>query len=553
MASILFFISLIIILCIILNKASSKVGMPMLLAFILLGMLFGSDGIFKIKFEDYKSAESICSIALIFIIFYGGFGTKWSTAKPVAAKAIILSTLGVVLTAAFTGLFCYFVLHFELLEALLVGAVTSSTDAASVFSILRSKKLNLKYNTAPLLEVESGSNDPFSYMLTIIVLSLMQGDASVGKMIYMLFAQIIFGLAIGIGIAYGALYILRKFDFSSAGFDSLFVLAIAVFSYAIPTMIGGNGYLSAYIAGLILGNKSFSQKKNLVHFFDGITGLMQMLIFFLLGLLAFPTKMLHLLLPSFAIALFITFVSRPLTIFSILSPMKCPINQQLLVSWTGLRGAASIVFAIMAVTNKAYPSDGNLFHIVFCIVLFSIALQGSLIPFAAKKLKMIDEHGNVLKTFNDYPDEVPVQFIKLNVTEGHAWVDKKIKEVVLPPEIILVLILRDGKRIVPRGNTEIKAFDEIVLCAQVFASESVDSISFGMNKSINDDEDKANIELVELLLEENHQWVGKKLSEIATDLQKSLIVLIKRDGKIVIPDGRTVLVQNDILVIEHDE
>ena len=162
MASILFLISSIIILCIILNKLSSKAGMPMLLAFILLGMIFGSDGIFKIKFEDYKSAESICSIALIFIIFYGGFGTKWSTAKPVAVKSIILSTLGVVLTAAFTGLFCYFVLHFELLEALLVGAVTSSTDAASVFSILRSKKLNLKYNTAPLLEVESGSNDPLT-------------------------------------------------------------------------------------------------------------------------------------------------------------------------------------------------------------------------------------------------------------------------------------------------------------------------------------------------------------------------------------------------------
>ena len=181
MAGILFFISVIIILCIILNKASSKVGMPMLLAFILLGMIFGSDGLFKIKFEDYKSAESICSIALIFIIFYGGFGTNLNAAKPVAVKAVLLSTLGVVLTAIFTGLFCYFVLKFEILQSFLVGAVISSTDAASVFSILRSKKLNLKYNSASLLEVESGSNDPFSYMLTIIVLSLMQGNASIGK------------------------------------------------------------------------------------------------------------------------------------------------------------------------------------------------------------------------------------------------------------------------------------------------------------------------------------------------------------------------------------
>lgn len=541
MAGILFFISVIIILCIILNKASSKVGMPMLLAFILLGMIFGSDGLFKIKFEDYKSAESICSIALIFIIFYGGFGTNLNAAKPVAVKAVLLSTLGVVLTAIFTGLFCFFVLKFEILQSFLVGAVISSTDAASVFSILRSKKLNLKYNSASLLEVESGSNDPFSYMLTIIVLSLMQGNASIGKMSYMLFAQIVFGLAIGYGIGYGAYYILNKFKFSSAGFDSLFVLAVAICSYAIPTLIGGNGYLSAYVAGLLLGNKKFQQKSNLVNFFDGITGLMQMLIFFLLGLLASPSVMVHFILPSLAIALFITFVARPVTIFAILSPMKCPINQQILVSFTGLRGAASIVFAIMAITNKGYVSDFGLFHIVFCIVLFSITLQGSLIPLVSRKLKMIDNNANVLKTFTDYPEEVPVQFIKLNVTENHTWVDKTIKEVVLPPETILVLILRDGKRIVPRGNTEIKANDEIVLCAQAFNSK---------NES---NEAKNEIELVEIELEENHKWIGKKLSEIASDLQKSLIVLIKRNGKLVIPDGRTILAKNDILVLEHDE
>ena len=541
MAGILFFVSVIIILCIILNKASSKVGMPMLLAFILLGMIFGSDGLFKIKFEDYKSAESICSIALIFIIFYGGFGTNLNAAKPVAVKAVLLSTLGVVLTAVFTGLFCFFVLKFEILQSFLVGAVISSTDAASVFSILRSKKLNLKYNSASLLEVESGSNDPFSYMLTIIVLSLMQGDASIGKMSYMLFAQIVFGLAIGYGIGYGAYYILNKFKFSSAGFDSLFVLAVAICSYAIPTLIGGNGYLSAYVAGLFLGNKKFQQKSNLVNFFDGITGLMQMLIFFLLGLLASPSVMVHFILPSLAIALFITFVARPVTIFAILSPMKCPINQQLLVSFTGLRGAASIVFAIMAITNKGYVSDFGLFHIVFCIVLFSITLQGSLIPLVSRKLKMIDNNANVLKTFTDYPEEVPVQFIKLNVTENHTWVDKTIKEVVLPPETILVLILRDGKRIVPRGNTEIKANDEIVLCAQAFNSK---------NES---NEAKNEIELVEIELEENHKWIGKKLSEIASDLQKSLIVLIKRNGKLVIPDGRTILAKDDILVLEHDE
>lgn len=538
----LLLISLVIVLCVILNKVSSKVGVPMLLAFIILGMVFGSDGVFKIAYDDFKSSETICSVALIFIIFYGGFGSKWSAAKPVAVKAILLSTLGVVLTALLTGLFCHFVLHYPFLESLLIGAVTGSTDAASVFSILRSKKLNLKYNTASLLEIESGSNDPFSFMLTMIVLSLMGGKASGWKITYMLFAQIVYGIIGGVAIAYAALYFLRKFHFASAGFDSLFVLAIAVFSYAAPNAVGGNGYLGAYIAGLILGNSAFPEKKNLVHFFDGTTGLMQMIIFFLLGLLSFPSKMIHLLLPSLAIALFLTFISRPLSIFAILTPMKCPFRQQLLVSWTGLRGAASIVFAIMAMTNPFYEG-GDLFHIVFCIVLFSISLQGSLIPFAAKKLKMIDDSSNVLKTFNDYPDEVPVQFIKLNVRNNHAWIDKLIKDIILPPETILVLIIRDGKRIVPRGMTQIKANDELVLCAQVFASESVNEM--GLLGS-------STFELVEILLEANHPWLGKKLSEIASDLSKSLIVLIKRKGKIVIPDGRTVLTANDILVVEHE-
>lgn len=538
----LLLISLVIVLCVILNKVSSKVGVPMLLAFIILGMVFGSDGVFKIAYDDFKSSETICSVALIFIIFYGGFGSKWSAAKPVAVKAILLSTLGVVLTALLTGLFCHFVLHYPFLESLLIGAVTGSTDAASVFSILRSKKLNLKYNTASLLEIESGSNDPFSFMLTMIVLSLMGGKASGWKITYMLFAQIVYGIIGGVAIAYAALYFLRKFHFASAGFDSLFVLAIAVFSYAAPNAVGGNGYLGAYIAGLILGNSAFPEKKNLVHFFDGTTGLMQMIIFFLLGLLSFPSKMIHLLLPSLAIALFLTFISRPLSIFAILTPMKCPFRQQLLVSWTGLRGAASIVFAIMAMTNPFYEG-GDLFHIVFCIVLFSISLQGSLIPFAAKKLKMIDDSSNVLKTFNDYPDEVPVQFIKLNVRNNHAWIDKLIKDIILPPETILVLIIRDGKRIVPRGMTQIKANDELVLCAQVFASESVNEM--GLLGS-------STFELVEILLETNHPWLGKKLSEIASDLSKSLIVLIKRKGKIVIPDGRTVLTANDILVVEHE-
>ena len=282
MAVHLLLVATIIIACVVFNRISNKLGIPMLLAFILLGMFFGSDGIVKIPFDNYLFAEQICSIALIFIMFYGGFGTKWSEAKPVAFMSILLSSVGVILTALITGLFCHYILNIKLLESFLLGAVISSTDAASVFSILRSKRLNLKYNTASLLEVESGSNDPFSYMLTAIILTAMSGVVDGKEIGYLIFSQIIFGVLFGIIIAFISLYILQRFNFKTAGFDAIFVLAIAIIAYAAPTAIGGNGYLSAYIVGIILGNKSIKNKKALVNFFDGLTGLMQMTLFFYL-------------------------------------------------------------------------------------------------------------------------------------------------------------------------------------------------------------------------------------------------------------------------------
>lgn len=271
--------AVIILVCIASSRLSGRLGVPALLIFIVLGMLFGSDGILKIPFDNYNFAEQICSIALIFIMFYGGFGTNWRMAKPVIGKAVALSTLGVVITALLTGLFCYYVVGFSFLESMLVGAVISSTDAASVFSVLRSKKLDLKDNTASLLEVESGSNDPAAYMLTMIILTIMEGKGA-DTILYMVFAQVIFGVLFGAGLALLSVFVLRRRWFSSDGLDAMFVLAMAVLSYALPSLVGGNGYLSVYIAGMILGNSRIKNKVPLVHFFDGITGLSQIVIFF---------------------------------------------------------------------------------------------------------------------------------------------------------------------------------------------------------------------------------------------------------------------------------
>lgn len=422
--------AVIIIICLTVSKFSSKIGVPVLLAFIFLGMLFGCDGIFKIQFDDFSFAETICSVSLIFIMFYGGFGTNWKKAKKVAAKSVLLSTLGVVLTAGITGLFCFFVLKFDLLESMLIGAVISSTDAASVFSILRSKRLNLKYNTASLLEVESGSNDPCAYMMTVIILTLMSGKTSGIEILYMIFAQIVFGAAIGVATVFLAYFMLKRMNFGTNGFESILVFAMA------------------------------------------------------------------------------------------------------LVSWSGLRGAASIVFAIMAVVSPAYLKN-DVFHVVFFIVLFSISIQGTLIPFVAKRLDMIDNKSDVMKTFNDYTKEVPVQFIKLPIDKKHPWTNKKVCNIHFLPNTILALIIREDKQIVPRGNTTLLAGDIAVLSGPSL-------------------EKKFTGHLTEIEIDADSEWIGMALSEIDLDSDK-LVTLIKRGKRIVIPSGKTVVKENDVLIINKTQ
>lgn len=530
MTSYILLVAAVILLCLSLNKMSNKLGIPMLLAYILLGMMFGTDGILKIPFDNFTIAEQICTVSLIFIMFYGGFGTNWKQAKPVAGKAVLLSTVGVILTAVTTGAFCHFILKMDFWESMLIGSVISSTDAASVFSILRSRRLNLKNNTASMLEVESGSNDPCSYMLTVIILTIMSGKLSGSSLVVMIFSQIIFGILVGVVVALAAAFILKKVNFATDGFDTIFVFSMALVSYAGASMINGNGYLAAYIAGIILGNTPLHHKKSLVHFFDGITGLMQMLIFFLLGLLAYPSQLPKILPIALAIAVFLTFVARPVSVFAILMPFRCPVKQQLLVSWAGLRGAASIVFAIMATVSPAYTKN-DLFHIVIFIVLFSISIQGTLLGLVAKKLDMIDENGNVMKTFSDYSDEMPVEFVKISIKAGHPWENRKIKDLTSLPDLLLVLILRGEERIIPNGNTVVLAGDKIVLSAL-------------------SPEENLGICLTEIPIEKDSKWIGKPLSRIKLGEEK-LVLVLKRNEKVVIPNGNTMIRENDVLVISQ--
>lgn len=530
MTNYILIVTVIILLCLFLNKLSSKIGIPVLLAFIILGMLFGTDGLLKISFDNYRIAEEICTVSLIFIMFYGGFGTNWKQAKPVAGKAVLLSTVGVLLTAVTTGFFCYGVLHFRFWESMLIGAVLSSTDAASVFSILRSKQLNLKDNTASMLEMESGSNDPCSYMLTVIILAVMKGGFTGGSLLRLIVLQLVFGILIGVIVAAFGAWVLSQMKNTGDGVDTIFVFSMALLAYAGAAVLGGNGYLSTYLAGLILGNRPLHNKKSLVHFFDGLTGLMQMLIFFLLGLLAFPSALPGIIPVAFAIALFLTFVARPVSVFAILTPFRCPVRQQLLVAWSGLRGAASIVFAILATVDPAYTKN-DLFHIVIFIVLFSISIQGSLLGFIARRLDMIDDRNNVMKTFSDYSEEVPVEFVKIAVKKNHPWSGKKIRDIVSLPDLLLVLILRGEERIVPNGDTVIREGDRIVLSAL-------------------SPEEHLGLYLSEISIDKESPWIGLPLSRVKLE-EGSLVLVLMREDQVKIPNGNTVIRENDILVVSQ--
>ncbi len=530
MSQMLIIFAIITFTCVIANTISRKHGMPALLLFMCLGMLFGSDGIFKIPFEDYNTLQQISTVALIFIIFYGGFSTKWETAKPVIKEATLLSTLGVLLTAFLTCAFCYYVLKLNFAESFLIGATISSTDAASVFSILRFNKLNLKHSTAPLLELESGSNDPFSYMLTIIGIAIYLGSGLSAVPILFL-KQIFFGILVGAMCAMASVFLLKKTKLIGTASLSIFLIGAALFAFAFADVFGGNGLLSVYIFGIVLGNSKIQDTKTLVNFFDNITFMAQVLIFFMLGLTAFPRNIPQVFLVGTLIFLFITFVARPVSVFALLLPFKAKFNQCVLISWAGLRGAASIVFAAAVVAGVTLPEKYDLFHIIFLIALLSVSIQGTLLPYLSHKLGMIDDKSDVTKTFNDYQEELAFSLIELKIDKNHIWKNKLIKEVAFPENSLAITIKRGDSNLVPNGNTEILEGDSIVLNSPVYNTKTGT--------------------LEEILINSKHKWRDKKISEI--DLAEGkLIVMISRNNKTIIPKGGTTIKEGDTLVLYQE-
>ena len=449
---------LILLICITSSKVLYRFGVPLLLIFIFLGMIFG---VMVIDFNDFQLTGKIASIALVFIMFYGGFGTNWSMAKPKAAPSILMSTLGTIITFFITGVFVYLVFKISFLESLLIGAVVSSTDAASVFAILRSQKLNLEGSLASLLEVESGSNDPVACMLTLIILTIM-GGGTVMNLIPLVISQIVIGIMIGALIAMASIYLIRHANFEIESFYVIFIIAIAIIAYSLSEWMGGNGYLSVYISGIIIGNSKIPHKKTLVHFLDGVSWIMQIILFFILGLLANPLELPKVIGKSVVISLGIIFIARPISVFLILKKFNFNIKEKIFIAWVGLRGAASIVFAIFAL-NYGISINNDIYHIIFFIALISVGVQGTLIPIIAKRLELLDNNRPVLKTFNDYVEEKNTKVMEVKIEGNCKLINKSIMDANIPEEILIAMIKREDEIIIPKGASIIKEGDILVV------------------------------------------------------------------------------------------
>ncbi len=522
----LLLVGCVIFICILLNRFLEKLPIPSLLIFIGLGMLFGENGVLRIQFNDYEAVNAVCSICLIFIMFYGGFGTNIKVARPVLVPSVLLSTLGVAGTAGGVALFAHFVLSLPWLESFLIGSVISSTDAASVFNILRSQKLALNYHTDSLLEVESGSNDPMSYMLTAVTVALLSGKSV--NVPLLLTQQIGIGAICGVAMGWLAVKLLHQQLLPTQQSHTIFLLSIMVLAYALPSYFNGNGYLSVYLCGIWIGNAKLPQKKYLSHFFDVLTHIAQVQIFFLLGLLVTPIELPEVLVPAIVLMLFLTMVVRPVVTTVLLVPFRPKLRQIGMISWAGLRGAASIVFAIGAVLSDINITY-NLYNLVFCMVIMSISIQGTLLPWVAKKLSMIDRTTDINHTFNDYQEDSDISFIKIHLDKTHSWCQKTLEQLRLPSELLVSMIIRGDEIVVPTGQTRLEAGDLLVLAARSF-------------------DDREHLVLREIVVGHQKPYSNKTLSEIP-QTHSSRIILVKRGIDTIIPSGKTEIKPGDILVL----
>lgn len=467
--------SILIFISILISKTGYRFGIPTLLLFLLVGMLFGSDGL-GLQFNSAEDAQFIGMIALSIILFTGGMDTKYSDIRPVLKQGILLSTVGVLLTTLLTGLFIFYIsgwddtnIELSLMASLLLAATMSSTDSASVFNLLRSQKMNLKENLRPMLELESGSNDPMAYMLTIVLIQVLScgGALSTGLLLRDLLVQFLIGGAVGYSMGRLMSWLINRIGLSNSSLYSILLLSMVFMTFTATDLLKGNGYLAVYISGIVTGNAKLVHRKEINTFMDGLTWLFQIIMFITLGLLVNPHELLDTAAVALLIGGFMIVVARPVSVFACLLPFRnFSVRARLFVSWVGLRGAVPIIFATYPVITNIADSH-RLFNIVFFITLLSLIVQGMTISSVARWLKLdlpLRKEGNEFGV--ELPEEIDSQLHDITLTEAMLRNGNRLADMDIPRGSLVMLVKRGNEFLIPNGQMHLQAGDKLLFITE---------------------------------------------------------------------------------------
>ncbi len=467
--TILLWVAVLLFASVISSKISDKFAVPVLLLFLAVGMLAGSEGLGKIYFDNAHLAKNIGILALIFIIFSGGFDTNWKDTKSIIVPGVVLSTLGVLITAIITGLFAVYILKFSLLEGILLGSIVSSTDAAAVFAILRSKRISLKKPLKPLLEFESGSNDPMAIFLTMGLLSLLTAKGlGFVSLIPRFILDMGMGALVGFLMAKGIVFLIKRLKLDYEGLYPVITISLTLFTYVIAVLLKGNGILAVYLAGLGLGQAEFPNKKSIMKFHDGLAWISQIAMFVTLGLLVFPSHLVPLIGTGLLITIVLMLIARPVSVFLCLLPFKFAVPKKIMLSWVGLRGSVPIILATFPLAAGIAQAE-TIFNVVFFIVIASVFIQGTSIPLVSKLLKL-DVPMSDRKT---YPIEfekvegIDAELNDLIVPYNSEAIGKTIRELNVPEKCLIMLISRNDKFVIPAGSTVMQGGDVLLVLANM--------------------------------------------------------------------------------------
>ncbi|MQA89162.1 MAG: potassium/proton antiporter [Gemmatimonas sp.] len=457
--------AVLLLLAIVSSKFSARVGLPVLVLFLVVGMLAGSEGIGGIAFENYALAHGIGTVALATILFDGGLRTPLRAIRVAWKPSILLATVGVLITSLVTGIAAARILDISLLEGILLGSIVGSTDAAAVFSLLRSAGVNLKERLSATLELESGSNDPMAVFLTVGLLEVLLGGMDLGPGLAGFFVlQMGVGAAVGLGVGWAAVRLINRINLEAAGLYPVLTASCGMLAYGAAATLSGSGFLSVYLAGIVLGNSRVVFQRGTLFFHDGLAWAGQITMFVVLGLLSFPSALVNIAGPGLTIAIVLTLIARPLAVVPLLLPFGFNVREIALVSWVGLKGAVPIILATFPLLF-GLPDGDILFNVVFFVVLVSAITQGWSLPLLARNLGLAEEIVSVPPVTLEITSlrDVDADIVEYTVTEETRAAGKRLNQLALPDGVVVAMIARENALIPPRGSTQIAPGDHIFL------------------------------------------------------------------------------------------